>query len=53
VKYGVRIKIGHILRNLSGMAQKDDFAKWKNSPSYGQRQVTQDRVVIYRECLTE
>ncbi len=32
----VRWKKGHILRNLSVLAQKNDLQKWKDSVSYGQ-----------------
>ena len=30
------MKKGHLLRNLSVMAQKNDFNIWKDSVSYGQ-----------------
>ena len=30
-------KKGHILRNLSVLAQRNDLQKWKDSVSYGQR----------------
>ena len=33
----VRLKTGHILRNLSVLAQRNDFGRWKDSVSYGKR----------------
>ena len=29
----VRLKTGHILRNLSVLSQRNDFGRWKNSVS--------------------
>ena len=37
----VRWKKGNILRNLSVLAQKNDFQKWKDSVSYGQRWIVE------------
>ena len=37
----VRWKKGHILRNLSVLAQKNDLQKWKDSVSYGQRWIVE------------
>ena len=37
----VRLKKGHILRNLSVIAQKNDLQKWKDSVSYGQRWIVE------------
>jgi hypothetical protein len=37
----VRLKKGHILRNLSVLAQKNDLQKWKDSVSYGQRWIVE------------
>ena len=34
---GVRLKTGHILRNLSVLSQRNDFGRWKDSVSYGRR----------------
>ena len=33
----VRLKTGHILRNLSVLAQRNGLQKWKDSVSYGKR----------------
>ena len=33
----VRLKTGHILRNLSVLSQRNDFGRWKDSVSYGKR----------------
>ncbi len=33
----VLLKKGNILRNLSVISQKNDFKRWKDSESYGQR----------------
>ncbi len=33
----VRLKTGHILRNLSVLAQRNDFGRWKDSAGYGKR----------------
>ena len=33
----VRLKTGHILRNLSVLAQRNDFGRWKDSVNYGKR----------------
>ncbi len=37
----VRLKKGHILRNLSVISQKNDLQKWKDSVSYGQRWIVE------------
>ena len=38
----VRLKKGHILRNLSVMSQKNDLQKWKDSiVNYGQRWIVE------------
>jgi hypothetical protein len=37
----VRWKKGHILRNLSVLAQRNDLQKWKDSESYGQRWIVE------------
>ena len=38
----VRLKKGHILRNLSVIAQKNDLKRWKDSiVSYGQRWIVE------------
>ncbi len=37
----VRLKTGHILRNLSVISQKKDLQKWKDSESYGQRWIVE------------
>ena len=37
----VRWKKGHILRNLSVLAQKNDLQKWKDSVNYGQRWIVE------------
>ena len=37
----VRLKTGHILRNLSVISQKNDLQKWKDSVSYGQRWIVE------------
>jgi hypothetical protein len=37
----VRLKKGHILRNLSVVAQKNDLQGWKDSVSYGQRWIVE------------
>jgi hypothetical protein len=33
----VGLKTGHFLRNLSVLAQRNDFKKWKDSVNYGHR----------------
>jgi transposase len=33
----VRVKTGHILRNLSVLLQRNDFGRWKDSVRYGKR----------------
>ena len=33
----VRLKTGHILRNLSVLSQRNDLERWKDSVSYGKR----------------
>jgi len=37
----VRLKKGHILRNLSVISQRNDLQKWKDSVSYGQRWIVE------------
>ncbi len=37
----VRLKKGHILRNLSVLAQKNDLKRWKDSVYYGQRWIVE------------
>ena len=37
----VRLKTGHILRNLLIIDQKNDLQKWKDSVSYGKRWVVE------------
>ena len=37
----VRLKKGHILRNLSVLAQRNDLQKWKDSVSYGKRWIVE------------
>ena len=37
----IRWKKGNILRNLSVISQKKDLQKWKDSVSYGQRQMVE------------
>ncbi|MER5174418.1 MAG: transposase [Candidatus Nitrosocosmicus sp.] len=37
----VRLKKGHILRNLSVISQKNDFKIWKDSVSYGKRWIVE------------
>ncbi len=37
----VRLKKGHILRNLSVISQKKDLQKWKDSERYGQRWIVE------------
>jgi hypothetical protein len=38
----VQLKTGHILRNLSVLAQKNDLQRWKDSiVSYGQRWIAE------------
>ena len=38
----VRLKTGHILRNLSVLAQRNDLKRWKDSiVSYGQRWIVE------------
>ncbi|MER5175983.1 MAG: transposase, partial [Candidatus Nitrosocosmicus sp.] len=38
----IKLKIGHILRNLSVLAQKNDLQKWKDSiVIYGQRWIVE------------
>ena len=36
-EFRVRLKTGHILRNLSVLAQRNDFGNWKDSAGYGKR----------------
>jgi hypothetical protein len=40
----VRLKKGHILRNLSIISQKNDLQKWKDSVSYGQRWIVVETI---------
>ncbi len=37
----VRLKTGHILRNLLVLEQRNDFKKWKDGVRYGQRWITE------------
>ncbi len=37
----VRLKKGHILRNLSIISQRNDLQKWKDSISYGKRWIVE------------
>ncbi len=37
----VRLKKGHILRNLSVLSQRNDLQKWKDSVSYGKRWIVE------------
>ena len=37
----VQLKKGHILRNLSVIAQKNDLQRWKDSEKYGQRWIVE------------
>ena len=37
----VRLKKGHILRNLSVISQKNDLQRWKDSVSYGKRWIVE------------
>jgi hypothetical protein len=37
----VRVKKGHILRNLSAISQRNNLQKWKDSVSYGQRWIVE------------
>ena len=37
----IKLKTGHILRNLSVLAQRNDLQKWKDSKSYGQRWIVE------------
>ena len=46
----VRLKKGHILRNLSVLAQKNDLQKWKDSiVCYGQRWIVETVFSCYKE----
>jgi hypothetical protein len=37
----VRLKKGHILRNLSVISKKNDLQKWNDGESYGQRWIVE------------
>jgi len=37
----IKLKTGHILRNLSVLAQRNDLQKWKDSVIYGQRWIVE------------
>ena len=37
----VRLKTGHIVRNLSVLSQKNDLQRWKDSVSYGHRWIVE------------
>jgi hypothetical protein len=37
----IKLKKGHILRNLSIISQKNDLQKWKDSESYGKRWIVE------------
>ena len=37
----IKLKTGHILRNLSVISQKNDFKIWKDSVSYGKRWIVE------------
>ena len=37
----IKLKTGHILRNLSVISQKKDLKKWKDSVSYGKRWIVE------------
>ncbi len=37
----INVKSGHILRNLSVLAQRNDLQGWKDSVSYGQRWIVE------------
>ncbi len=43
-------KKGHILRNLSVIAQRNDFKRWKDSVSYDQRWITEN-VFSYKKRM--
>ena len=45
----VRLKKGHILRNLSVLAQRNDLQRWKDSVSYGQEMDGRNSVFVYKE----
>ena len=47
----VGLKTGHILRNLSVIAQKNDLQRWKDSiVSYGQRWIVyRNGILIYKK----
>ena len=45
----VRLKKGHILRNLSVIAQKNDLQKWKDSVKLWTKMDCRNRVFCYKE----
>jgi hypothetical protein len=47
----VRLKTGHILRNLSVIAQRNDFKRWNNSVSYGKRWIAEIVFYLINEFL--
>jgi len=42
-------KTNHIFRNLSVMFQKNNLQEWKDSVSYGQRWIAENRIFLYKE----
>jgi Transposase DDE domain len=49
----VRLKTGHILRNLSVISQKNDLQKWKDSVSYGQRWIVETVFSVIKRMFGE
>ncbi len=48
----IRLKTGHILRNLSVIAQRNDLQQWKDSiVIYGKRWMVETFFHLSKECL--
>ena len=50
VRRNARVKkTNHIFRNLSVIFQKNNLQDWKDSVSYGQRWIAENRIFLYKE----
>ncbi len=49
----IKLKKGHILRNLSVISQKNDLQKWKDSESYGKRWIVETVISSIKRMFGE
>jgi transposase len=49
----VRWKTAHLFRNLSVIAQRNDFEQWKDSVSYGQRWIVESVFSVLKRMFGE